>query len=81
MPEPVPEEEIESMSRTAAIIRAATRNEVGYFFTHVWKNIYREGNLPALLDWDRLPACDEFFVAECAWRNDWYGHTCRLEER
>lgn len=60
MPEAEPEKQIE----TEVIIRAATLEEVGGFFTHVWKTIYHEGALPALLDWNRLSECDEFFVAE-----------------
>src|SRR5947207_2053086 len=47
-----------------ATIRTATLAEVETFFTHVWKTVYKEGVIPALLDSSRLPECDEFFVAE-----------------
>jgi GNAT superfamily N-acetyltransferase len=46
-------------------IRTATLEEVDGFFTHVWRILYHSGTLPMLLDSDRLPLCDEFFVADC----------------
>ena len=51
--------------RTTPTIRSATLDEVGWFFTHVEKVVYHSGALPMLLDSDRLPLCDEFFVADC----------------
>jgi GNAT superfamily N-acetyltransferase len=45
-------------------VRFASLQEVGAFFTHVWKTVYRGGSFPALLDTDRLPHADEFVVAE-----------------
>lgn len=45
-------------------IRLASMKEVECFFIHVWKTVYKEGIMPALLDWNPLRQCDEFSVAE-----------------